>query len=89
MTDSPSPDPAAAVRAMLDQWLTLSAAVAEKALGAAKGAAGDAVTRADFAALDARLARIEVLLVALAGATINCGGGGTVGGAGAFVPDLS
>jgi hypothetical protein len=80
MTDSP--DPAAAVRTMLDQWLAMSAAVAEKTLGVAAAAGAP---RADLAAIDARLTRIEALLVALAAATINRDGSGAIAGPGAFV----
>ena len=85
MTDSP--DPAAAVRTMLDQWLAMSAAVAEKTLGVAAAAAtppADVATRADLAAIDARLARIEALLVALAAAKINRDGSGAVARPDAF-----
>jgi len=87
MTDSS--DPAAAVRSMMDQWLTLSAAVAEKTLQPVVGtpAPADVATRADIAALSDRLGRIEALLVALAGAAINRSGDGADATAGAFVPD--
>jgi hypothetical protein len=44
----------------------------------------DFATRADIAALSERLGRIEVLLVALAGATINRSGGGADAAPGAF-----
>lgn len=86
MTDSP--DPAAAVRTMLDQWLAMSAVVAERTLGVAAAAGAppaDVATRADLAAIDARLMRIEALLVALAAATINRDGSGAIAGPGAFV----
>ncbi len=87
MTDSP--DPTAAVRSMMDQWLALSAAVAEKTLSPGVGtpAPVDVATRADIAALSERLGRIEALLVALAGATINRSGAGTDAARHAFVPD--
>lgn len=62
MTDSP--DPAAAVRAMLDQWLALSSAVAERSLGPSR--ADVMAIAAAVAALDVRLARIEAALAALA-----------------------
>ncbi len=86
---SESPDPAAAVRSMMDQWLTLSAAVAEKTLhpGVGTPAPADVATRADIAALAERLGRIEALLVALAGATINRAAAGTAAAPGAFGKD--
>ncbi|MGI4880634.1 MAG: hypothetical protein ACRYG4_24480 [Janthinobacterium lividum] len=82
------PDPSTAVRTMLDQWLTLSAAVAEKTLtpGVGTPAPADVATRADIAALDERLARIEALLVALAGATLNRSAAGADAAPAAFVP---
>lgn len=83
-----APDPATAVRTMLDQWLTLSAAVAEKTLSPGVGtpAPVDVATRADVAALGERLGRIEALLVALAGATLNRSAGGADAASAAFVP---
>jgi hypothetical protein len=65
---------------------TLSAAVAEKTLtpGIGTPMPVDFATRADIAALSERLGRIEVLLVALAGATINRSGGGADAAPGAF-----
>ncbi|QYE35043.1 hypothetical protein KZX46_20360 [Polymorphobacter sp. PAMC 29334] len=83
-----SPDPATAVRTMLDQWLTLSAAVAEKTLAPGIGtpAPVDVATRADIEALGERLGRIEALLVALAGATLNRPAGGAEAAPPAFVP---
>lgn len=86
MTDSP--DPAAAVRSMMDQWLTLSAAVAEKTLHPSFGTPvpADVATRADIAALSERLGRIEALLVALGGAILNRSDGGADAAPGAFVP---
>jgi len=82
-----SPDPATAVRTMLDQWLTLSAAVAEKTLTPGVGTpAADVATRADIEALGERLGRIEALLVALAGATLNRPAGGAEAAPPAFVP---